>query len=558
MGDDGLGVRVLEELGDLGVALTAVCARNEAPFARAARAARVRLIVDDPRDEATLRAAGVEDAQACAALVDDDLLNLHVALELVELAPQAQIVLRLFNTSLAGPVRELVGDVAVLSATELAAPAFVEAALRGSADFTLRIGDSRLTVQEVEAHDPRLRLMLAVTDGDASAPARVVGIIDQDHAAPVSEALQGALDMRLAMRQAGMAAAPARVSRAAWLILRGLAGVLGDRRLLVVGALFALVIFLSALVFDEALGITLLDAFYFTVTTVMGVGYGDINLLEAEPGIKVFGVGIMVLGGLVLALVFAVLIDAIIGARLTRALGQGPLPKRDHVVVCGAGKTGSRVIEALVEAGVPCVAVDRDVGGANATLLRRLGVPAVAGDVAAGETLDALRLDSARALMAMTNDDLANLQCALLARARAPDLRVVLRLFDHDLASRVQRAGQVQHSHSVAALAAPAFVAAVLGHPATAVLPVAGEVLLVVGLTAERHTDVETLERTCQVRVLKVDETTFPAPDALVPRGAELVAIGTGRGLAELDQRVSSPGPAGAGLVPRPGALRPK
>jgi len=493
VGDDALGVRVLQELRELGVTTVAVCAHDHGLFARAAQAAQVPLVVGDPLSEETLRAAGIETARACALLGDSDLANLHVALEVEELAPEARLVMRLFNTSLAGPVRELIGDVAVLSASELAAPAFVEAALRGSAGLVLHVGDHQATVQEVDVGDPRLRLALAESEAGDREPqlfpedaARVVGIVDQGPLAENQEpdfASRGALELRIARRQAGLATTAARLYRASWLVLRGLVGVM-DRRLAVVAVAFALILAVSALVFDDGLGISLLDAFYFAVTTVMSVGYGDINLLEASPTLKLFGTAIMVLGGLVLALVFALLTDAIVGARLAQALGQGPLPKRDHVVVCGVGRTGGRILEDLVAAGVPCIAVEREESAVDAGRLRRLGVPMVVGDAASGETLDDLRLGSARALMAMTSDDLANLQCVLLARARAPDLRVVLRLFDHDLAVRVQRAAHVQLSRSVSALAAPAFAAAILGRRVAAVLPVGTRILQIVGVTA--------------------------------------------------------------------------
>ncbi len=134
-------MRVLEELRELGVAVTAVCAQPDATFARTARATQAPLAVGDPEHEDTLREAGVEDASACGLLANADLANLHAALELQDLAPQARVVLRLFNISLADAVRSLVGDVTVLSSTELAAPAFVVAALRGGAGFAFRLGD---------------------------------------------------------------------------------------------------------------------------------------------------------------------------------------------------------------------------------------------------------------------------------------------------------------------------------------------------------------------------------------------------------------------------------
>src|SRR5215218_1949603 len=85
--------------------------------------------------------------------------------------PQARVVMRLFNTSLTGPVRGMLGDVAVLSSTELAAPAFVEAALRGSVGFELRAGDRQVAVQEVDSGHPDLWLALAEAESAEGEPA---------------------------------------------------------------------------------------------------------------------------------------------------------------------------------------------------------------------------------------------------------------------------------------------------------------------------------------------------------------------------------------------------
>jgi Trk K+ transport system NAD-binding subunit len=86
VGDDGLGVRVIQELRELGIAVTAVCTRPEAPYARAAQAAQVPLVVGDPENVDTLRETGVGEASVCGLFGDADLINLHVALELQELA----------------------------------------------------------------------------------------------------------------------------------------------------------------------------------------------------------------------------------------------------------------------------------------------------------------------------------------------------------------------------------------------------------------------------------------------------------------------------------------
>jgi len=181
------------------------------------------------------------------------------------------------------------------------------------------------------------------------------------------------------------------------------------------------------------------------------------------------------------------------------------------------------------------VAVERDEDALDAAFVKRLRLPVVIGDIASGTTLDGLRLGSARALLAVTKDDMANLQCALLAQARAPALRVVLRLFDPDLAARVERTTGIYLSRSVAALAAPAFVAAIFGRRPEAVLPIGTEVLQIVDLRAEKESDVRTLEHRCQARVLAVG----PIADLAVSPGDEMRVVGTNRGLMELARQVA-------------------
>jgi Trk K+ transport system NAD-binding subunit len=547
VGNDGLGVRVLQELCELGIKVTAVCAGDQTPFARAARDARVSLIIGNPELEETLKEAGIEEASACGLLVDSDLTNLHVALELLELAPRARVVLRLFNISLAGAIHGLLGDVTVLSATELAAPAFVEAALRGSVGFELRAGDRQVAVQEVDGGDPNLWLALAEAESEEGEPrifpveaARVVGIVDRGPAEATGQdqVSTGGLDTLAASQNEGFLTMATRLSRTWWVLIQGTFGIL-DRRLAIVGVMFALLIVTSTLMFNRYLGLSFLDAVYFVVVTVATVGYGDINLLEASPPLKVFGIGMIMFGALTLALAFGLVTDAIVGARLLRALGQYPVPKRDHVVVCGAGTTGSTIIEALSEAGVRCVAVERDEDALDAAFVKRLRLPVIIGDIASGNTLDALRLGSARALLAVTKDDMANLQCALLAQARAPDLRVVVRLFDSELAARVERTTGIYPSRSVSALAAPAFVAAIFGRKAEAVLPIGTEILQVVDLIAEKKSDVGTVEDRCQARVLAVGRIPFPVHDLTVSPGDEMRVVGTSRGLMELAHLVA-------------------
>jgi TrkA-N domain len=154
VGDDGLGVRVLEELHGLGVAVTAVCARADSPFARAARSASAPLVVGDPEYEDTLREAGVEGASACGLLANADLANLHVALDCRSWRrmPGSSYVSSTPPSS--APCAVWWGDLTVLSSTELAVPAFVAAIFGRRAAAVLPIGNEVLQIVDLTAERP--------------------------------------------------------------------------------------------------------------------------------------------------------------------------------------------------------------------------------------------------------------------------------------------------------------------------------------------------------------------------------------------------------------------
>jgi hypothetical protein len=59
--------------------------------------------------------------------------------------------MRLFNTSLTGAVRDILGDVAVLSSTELAAPAFVAAIFGRRTEAVLPVGAEVLQIVDLTA-----------------------------------------------------------------------------------------------------------------------------------------------------------------------------------------------------------------------------------------------------------------------------------------------------------------------------------------------------------------------------------------------------------------------
>jgi voltage-gated potassium channel len=90
------------------------------------------------------------------------------------------------------------------------------------------------------------------------------------------------------------------------------------------------------------------------------------------------------------------------------------------------------------------------------------GIPVISGNARNKATLEEAGVEKAKAVIAATSDDLSNLDIGLTARELNAMARVVLRLFDETLASKV--AGSfAMPTISTSQVAAPAFIAAATG-----------------------------------------------------------------------------------------------
>lgn len=534
-GSDGIAVRLAEELHALGEEVVVISVEMAPRFRIALEREGVRVVEGDARDIADLLAAGIETASALAIVEENDVGNLHAALAAHSVRPGLRLVVRMFNQHLGTRLEALFPEARILSASAIAAPAFLAAALRTTQRVI--IADRAFEVRALEPNDDHAQaLPVAAFNAEAGtatlfpdAAPGVLALVPDDEE---PEEDQGAFELAAeGVRQAA--------SFATSLLTRlGALARLVDRRLVVVITFLTLVVIATAVVWSTSTPYNFVDSAYFAVTTVSTTGYGDITPLHQSDALKFAVMAVMLLGALSVALVYALVTDAIVGVRLARSLGERPRPRRDHVVVLGVGRIGQRVIEGLVARRIPCVAVERDEAAPGVHAARRLRVPVVLADVTTPGVLEGLYLPNARCVMVVTDDDAANLEAALNARAIRPDLRVVLRLFDHDLAQRVESAFSIHVSRSVSSLAAPAFTAALSDRRALATIPVGAQALTVAELAAPVGRTIEELERSAagEARVIALGRRWSPAAEERVGAGDVLVAVGSPAGLAALTQ----------------------
>jgi len=147
---------------------------------------------------------------------------------------------------------------------------------------------------------------------------------------------------------------------------------------------------------------------------------------------------------------------------------------RDHIVVCGLGRLGIRVMEELISAGVPVVGIEKAEDGRFLPQARSLGAPIIVGDMKDDAVLVGAGIARARGVVVATNDDMGNLEVALDSRRLNPDIRVVMGLFDQSIASKIANAFLVDVAFSASTLAAPMVAAMSLGAKALSSSLIAG------------------------------------------------------------------------------------
>jgi Trk K+ transport system NAD-binding subunit len=228
-----------------------------------------------------------------------------------------------------------------------------------------------------------------------------------------------------------------------------------------------------------------------------------------------------------------------VNARLAMESGRLRGPIREHVVVIGLGNVGTRVIQQLNTLGVDVVAIDQKDTARGVQLAKELGIPVIIGDASREETLREASVRSARALVACSTDDVINLEAGLQTRVLNPDAQVVLRLFDGDLADRLQRGFGRMTSKSVSYLAAPAFVTALLEREVIGTIPVKRLVLLLADVPAEEGSpliglSLGRIEQDGGVRVVAVDGGARPSADTEVQPGQRLIVVATKTGLSRM------------------------
>jgi voltage-gated potassium channel len=185
-----------------------------------------------------------------------------------------------------------------------------------------------------------------------------------------------------------------------------------------------------------------IDAAYMTVITVATVGFEEVRPLS-QAG-RVFTIGLILVGVGTAAWAATRAVEVMLGQTLwlsvqRRTMTQLVSALRDHYVICGHGRLGTRIERDLRARGEPFVVVDWSQAAEESFL--RLQIPHLVGDATQDDVLRRAGVARARGLVAALDSDASNVLAVLSARELNPDLLIVARANSEASESKLRRAG---------------------------------------------------------------------------------------------------------------------
>ncbi|MBK7041198.1 MAG: potassium channel family protein [Bacteroidetes bacterium] len=202
---------------------------------------------------------------------------------------------------------------------------------------------------------------------------------------------------------------------------------------------------------------TWINAVYFVVVIITTVGFGDLNLLASSDISKIIGVILMLGSTILIWMIFSLTIDYFLKNRIQLALGRKKYHTKNHVIVCGLGRLGYFIVEELLKREKKVIIIEINEEAKHVDYFRSIGADVYIGDARSEKVLSDVNIKHSAALISVINNDALNIEIGLHARTLYATMKIVLRIFDEDIAVEIKNMLNIQLAMSNSAIASKSF-----------------------------------------------------------------------------------------------------
>ncbi|MGK7925928.1 MAG: NAD-binding protein [Spirulina sp.] len=207
---------------------------------------------------------------------------------------------------------------------------------------------------------------------------------------------------------------------------------------------------------------TLLSAFYVTVILLLG-GYADLfdafGEIDTIPwGLQLFALSLTLVGTAFVGVLYALLTEALLSSKFQFIKQRPPVPQQDHVVLIGLGRIGQKVACLLQEFQQSLVGITFNPHF-DLNLLPKM--PLLKGDLE--RTLNEANLPTAKSVIVATDNEMLNLEVALMAKSVNPRSQLAIRTYGQRLSNHLAKMFPDAQILCTYAVMAEAFAGAAFG-----------------------------------------------------------------------------------------------
>jgi Trk K+ transport system NAD-binding subunit len=444
-------------------------------------------IIGDCRDDQTLLKAGVQECRAILLVTSDESVNIETAIAARRLNPNIRLIVRSSRQSLNQLLKQQFANFVAFEPTELPANAFTLAGLGAGILGFFDIGDRRLQVveQQVEPRDYRFdgfaadallhkktyRLLSHTTAQVTELPNRAfyqwqlgtkveagdrvafIEVVDQRQM-PIEISRERGRSVWQKIQDSG---GVGEVLAQTWMWLRAKQ----TRVVVSLGIVTSLLLWILGTVIlkTNVPGFSWTKAISAAAILLLG-GYGDLfgglrQDVNVPDWVQLVCLMITLISLLFILGVFGLITDILISSRFNFFRKRLPIPQQNHIVLVGFGRVGQRIAALLQDFKQPFVAITEQSEPPKQPIALLVGDPIA--------ELSRTNLATAKSVIAVTEDQMVNLEVALLARNANRNIGVVVRTYDQRFSDNLRDFMPDARALAAYALSAEAFASAAFG-----------------------------------------------------------------------------------------------